>query len=116
MSRAHPMCPTHLPQSGYTWPHLGMPRHALDVHIHFGAHPDDLYLLPPPPYSPFPLSQACAVSLLEVALTNRMMAIVADGQEAAALFDIYEAIIYKEADNMDKAEMQQNTTELDNKI
>ncbi|KAF9493281.1 hypothetical protein BDN71DRAFT_1508746 [Pleurotus eryngii] len=56
------------------------------------------------------------MSTLEVMMNDRMMDIVAHRQEAAALFDIYEAIIYKEANNADKAETQQNTTKLDDKI
>ncbi|KAF9499013.1 hypothetical protein BDN71DRAFT_1428362 [Pleurotus eryngii] len=56
------------------------------------------------------------MSILEVAMNDRMMAITADRQEMATLFDIYEAIIYKEADHTDEAETQQNTTELDNEI
>ncbi|KAF9490611.1 hypothetical protein BDN71DRAFT_1511104 [Pleurotus eryngii] len=56
------------------------------------------------------------MSTLEVVTNDRMMDVAAHGQEAAALFDIYEAVIYKEADNADKAEMQQNATELDAEI
>ncbi|KAF9489082.1 hypothetical protein BDN71DRAFT_1512484 [Pleurotus eryngii] len=53
---------------------------------------------------------------LAVVMNDRMMDIVAHRQEVAALFDIYEAVIYKEADNADKAETQQNTTKLDDEI
>ncbi|KAF9487033.1 hypothetical protein BDN71DRAFT_1458910, partial [Pleurotus eryngii] len=53
---------------------------------------------------------------LEVVMNDRMMDIAAHGQEAAALFDIYKAVIYKEADNADKAETQQTATELDAEI
>ncbi|KAF9492939.1 hypothetical protein BDN71DRAFT_1432875 [Pleurotus eryngii] len=56
------------------------------------------------------------MSTLEVAMNDRMMATVTDRQEAATLFDIYEAIIYKEADNVDKAKTQQNTTDLNDEI
>ncbi|KAF9491255.1 hypothetical protein BDN71DRAFT_1453152, partial [Pleurotus eryngii] len=56
------------------------------------------------------------MSTLEVVMNDRMMDIAAHGQEAAALFDIYEAIIYKEADNTDEAETQQTATELDAEI
>ncbi|KAF9489674.1 hypothetical protein BDN71DRAFT_1455668, partial [Pleurotus eryngii] len=56
------------------------------------------------------------MSTLEVVTNNRMMSIAAHRQEAAALFDIYEAVIYKEADNADEAEMQENATELDAEI
>ncbi|KAF9491574.1 hypothetical protein BDN71DRAFT_1510263 [Pleurotus eryngii] len=56
------------------------------------------------------------MSTLKVMMNNRMMDIAAHRQEAAALFDIYEAVIYKEANNVDKAEMQQNTTKLDDEI
>ncbi|KAF9489791.1 hypothetical protein BDN71DRAFT_1511810 [Pleurotus eryngii] len=56
------------------------------------------------------------MSTLEVVMNDRMMDIVAHRQEAAALFDIYEAVIYKEANNADEAEMQQNATELDAEI
>ncbi|KAF9486866.1 hypothetical protein BDN71DRAFT_1514542 [Pleurotus eryngii] len=56
------------------------------------------------------------MSTLEVVTNDRMMDVAAHGQEAAALFDIYEAVIYKEADNTDKAETQQTATELDAEI
>ncbi|KAF9487325.1 hypothetical protein BDN71DRAFT_1458635, partial [Pleurotus eryngii] len=56
------------------------------------------------------------MSTLEVVTNDRMMDIAAHGQEAAALFDIYEAVIYKEAENADEAETQENTTELDAEI
>ncbi|KAF9486736.1 hypothetical protein BDN71DRAFT_1459168, partial [Pleurotus eryngii] len=56
------------------------------------------------------------MSTLEVVMNDRMMDIAAHGQEAAALFDIYKAVIYKEADNADEAKMQQTTTELDAEI
>ncbi|KAF9494552.1 hypothetical protein BDN71DRAFT_1507536 [Pleurotus eryngii] len=56
------------------------------------------------------------MSTLEVVMNDRMMDIAAHGQEAAALFDIYEAVIYKEADNTDEAETQQTATELDAEI
>ncbi|KAF9487464.1 hypothetical protein BDN71DRAFT_1513940 [Pleurotus eryngii] len=56
------------------------------------------------------------MSTLEVVINDRMMDIVAHRQEVAALFDIYEAVIYKEADNADEAKTQQNTTELDDEI
>ncbi|KAF9492644.1 hypothetical protein BDN71DRAFT_1433113 [Pleurotus eryngii] len=49
-------------------------------------------------------------------MNDRMMDIVAHRQEAAALFDIYEAVIYKEAENVDEAETQENATELDAEI
>ncbi|KAF9497067.1 hypothetical protein BDN71DRAFT_1445491, partial [Pleurotus eryngii] len=56
------------------------------------------------------------MSTLEVVMNDRMMDIAAHGQEAAALFNIYEAVIYKEAENADEAEMQENATELDAEI
>ncbi|KAF9495125.1 hypothetical protein BDN71DRAFT_1496102 [Pleurotus eryngii] len=56
------------------------------------------------------------MSTLEVVTNDRMMSVAAHGQEAAALFDIYKAVIYKEADNADKAETQQTATELDAEI
>ena len=56
------------------------------------------------------------MSTLEVVTNDRMMSIAAHGQEAAALFDIYEAVIYKEAYNADEAETQQTATELDAEI
>ncbi|KAF9491327.1 hypothetical protein BDN71DRAFT_1453031, partial [Pleurotus eryngii] len=56
------------------------------------------------------------MSTLKVVMNDRMMDITAHGQEAAVLFDIYEAVIYKEAENVDKAETQENTTELDAEI
>ncbi|KAF9494001.1 hypothetical protein BDN71DRAFT_1449467, partial [Pleurotus eryngii] len=56
------------------------------------------------------------MSTLEVVMNDRMMDIAAHGQEAAALFDIYEAVIYKEANNADEAETQQTATELDAEI
>ncbi|KAF9489478.1 hypothetical protein BDN71DRAFT_1456101, partial [Pleurotus eryngii] len=56
------------------------------------------------------------MSTLEVVTNDRMMDVTAHGQEVAALFDIYEAVIYKEADNADEAEMQENATELDAEI
>ncbi|KAF9489711.1 hypothetical protein BDN71DRAFT_1511864 [Pleurotus eryngii] len=45
-----------------------------------------------------------------------MMQMMSILEEAATLFYIYEAIIYKEADNMDEAETQQNATKLDDEI
>ncbi|KAF9491171.1 hypothetical protein BDN71DRAFT_1518967 [Pleurotus eryngii] len=60
--------------------------------------------------------KAKMMSTLEVVMNDRMMDIAAHGQEATTLFDIYEAIIYKEANNVDEAETQQNTTELDDEI
>ncbi|KAF9488820.1 hypothetical protein BDN71DRAFT_1512703 [Pleurotus eryngii] len=56
------------------------------------------------------------MSTLEVVMNDRMMDIAAHVQEVAALFDIYKAVIYKEADNVDKAKMQQNATKLDAEI
>ncbi|KAF9489279.1 hypothetical protein BDN71DRAFT_1512292 [Pleurotus eryngii] len=56
------------------------------------------------------------MSILEVGINDRMMAIAADRQEEAALFDIYEAVIYKEADNLDKVETLQIATKLDDEI
>ncbi|KAF9488854.1 hypothetical protein BDN71DRAFT_1456846, partial [Pleurotus eryngii] len=56
------------------------------------------------------------MSTLEVVTNDRMMDIAAHGQKAATLFDIYKAVIYKEAENADEAEMQENTTELDAEI
>ncbi|KAF9487558.1 hypothetical protein BDN71DRAFT_1499880, partial [Pleurotus eryngii] len=58
------------------------------------------------------------MSTLEVVTNDRMMDVAAHGQEVAALFDIYEAVIYKEADNADEAEAetQQTATELDAEI
>ncbi|KAF9487051.1 hypothetical protein BDN71DRAFT_1458881, partial [Pleurotus eryngii] len=56
------------------------------------------------------------MSTLEVVTNDRMMSVAAHGQEAAALFDIYKAVIYKEADNADEAETQQTATELDAEI
>ncbi|KAF9494118.1 hypothetical protein BDN71DRAFT_1508016 [Pleurotus eryngii] len=56
------------------------------------------------------------MSTLEVVTNDRMMDVAAHGQEAAALFDIYEAVIYKEADNADEAKTQQTATELDAEI
>ncbi|KAF9496960.1 hypothetical protein BDN71DRAFT_1445301, partial [Pleurotus eryngii] len=56
------------------------------------------------------------MSTLEVVMNDRMMDIAAHGQEVAALFDIYKAVIYKEADNADEAETQQTATELDAEI
>ncbi|KAF9487473.1 hypothetical protein BDN71DRAFT_1458485, partial [Pleurotus eryngii] len=56
------------------------------------------------------------MSTLEVVMNDRMMDIAAHGQEAAALFDIYKAVIYKEAEDADEAEMQENATELDAEI
>ncbi|KAF9492746.1 hypothetical protein BDN71DRAFT_1451052, partial [Pleurotus eryngii] len=56
------------------------------------------------------------MSTLEVVMNDRMMDIAAHRQEVAALFDIYEAVIYKEADNADEAETQQTATELDAEI
>ncbi|KAF9494657.1 hypothetical protein BDN71DRAFT_1507494 [Pleurotus eryngii] len=56
------------------------------------------------------------MSTLEVMTNNRMMDIAAHGQEAAALFNIYKAVIYKEAENADEAKTQENTTELDAEI
>ncbi|KAF9489504.1 hypothetical protein BDN71DRAFT_1499024 [Pleurotus eryngii] len=56
------------------------------------------------------------MSTLEVVTNDRMMSVAAHGQEAAALFDIYEAVIYKEADNADEAKTQQTATELDAEI
>ncbi|KAF9487032.1 hypothetical protein BDN71DRAFT_1514370, partial [Pleurotus eryngii] len=51
------------------------------------------------------------MSTLEV-----VMDVAAHGQEATALFNIYEAVIYKEAENADEAEMQENASELDAEI
>ncbi|KAF9497854.1 hypothetical protein BDN71DRAFT_1444287, partial [Pleurotus eryngii] len=56
------------------------------------------------------------MSTLEVVTNDRMMDVAAHGQEAATLFNIYETVIYKEADNADEAEMQENATELDAEI